>query len=100
MFKVGRSSEPSLGTTMGAAPPGQPATGTRGSVAVLLPARHPRLLDTAFFLAIMSSICYFRFSDGVRGFGRFLVKILRVSCTYKMDPWRQPKHSLLLSSSC
>ena len=39
------------------------------------PVAGPRLRDTAVFLAILSTICYFAFSEGVRSFGQFLVKI-------------------------
>jgi hypothetical protein len=48
----------------------------RSSAARLLPARHPRLRDIAVFLAILSTICYFAFSEGVRGFAGFILKIL------------------------
>jgi hypothetical protein len=47
----------------------------QNSPASLLPARHPRLRDTVVFVAILSTICYFAFSEGVRSFGQFLVKI-------------------------
>jgi hypothetical protein len=44
--------------------------------ASLLPARHPRLRDAAVSLAILSTICYFAFSEGVRSFADFIMKIL------------------------
>jgi hypothetical protein len=49
---------------------------SQNSTERLLPARHPRLRDTAVFLAILSTICYFAFSEGVRGFAGFILKIL------------------------
>jgi len=48
---------------------------SQGPTESLLPARHPRLRNTAVFLAILSTICYFAFSEGVLSFGRFFVKI-------------------------
>jgi hypothetical protein len=48
---------------------------TQSSPASLLPAHHPRLRDTAVILAILSTICYFAFSEGVRGFMAFTLKI-------------------------
>jgi hypothetical protein len=44
--------------------------------AALLPARHPRLRDAAVILAIISTICYFAFSQGVAGFLGFVLKIV------------------------
>jgi hypothetical protein len=49
---------------------------SRNPAASLLPARHPRLRDAAIFLAILSTICYFAFSEGVRSFGDFISKIV------------------------
>jgi hypothetical protein len=49
---------------------------SQSSATSMLPARHPRLRDTAVFLAILSTICYFAFSEGVRGFAGFILKIL------------------------
>jgi hypothetical protein len=51
------------------------AVPSRNSAASLLPARHPRLRDAAIFLAILSTICYFAFSEGVRSFGNFLLRL-------------------------
>jgi len=48
---------------------------SQSSPASLLPARHPRLRDIAVFLAILSTICYFAFSEGVRSFADFVMKI-------------------------
>ena len=48
---------------------------SQSSAAMLLPARHPRLRDIAAFLAILSTICYFTFSEGVRNFVSFILKI-------------------------
>jgi hypothetical protein len=45
------------------------------SLASSLPARHPILRDSAVILAIVSTICYFAFSEGVRSFAGFLAKI-------------------------
>jgi hypothetical protein len=42
----------------------------------LLPARHPRLRDAAVILAIISTVCYFAFSQGVSGFLGFVLKIV------------------------
>jgi hypothetical protein len=53
----------------------QSPTASQNSPASLLPARHPRLRDTAVFLAILSTICYFAFSEGVRSFVGFLLMI-------------------------
>jgi len=53
----------------------QSPTASENSPASLLPARHPRLRDTAVFLAILSTICYFVFSEGVSSFAGFLLKI-------------------------
>jgi hypothetical protein len=54
----------------------QRADAIQSPAASLLPARHPRLRDTAIFLANISTICYFIFSEGVRGFLSFIMKIL------------------------
>jgi hypothetical protein len=48
---------------------------SQNSPASLLPVSHPRLRDTAVFLAILSTICYFAFSEAVRGFAGFILKI-------------------------
>jgi hypothetical protein len=48
---------------------------SQSSTASLLPARHPRLRDIAVFLAILSTICYFTLSEGVRNFVSFILKI-------------------------
>jgi len=45
------------------------------AAAELLPARHPMLRDTAVILAIISTVCYFAFSQGVSGFLGFVLKI-------------------------
>jgi hypothetical protein len=42
----------------------------------LLPARHPKLRDAAVILAIISTVCYFAFSQGVAGFLGFVMKIV------------------------
>ncbi len=42
--------------------------------AALLPARHPMLRDAAVILALISTVCYFAFSQGVAGFLGFLLK--------------------------
>jgi hypothetical protein len=44
--------------------------------AELLPAQHPMLRDTAVILALISTICYFAFSQGVAGFLGFVLKIV------------------------
>jgi hypothetical protein len=54
---------------------GQSPDESQSSAASLLPARHPRLRDTAIFLAILSTIFYFVFSEGVRSFASFILKI-------------------------
>jgi hypothetical protein len=48
---------------------------SQSSTASLLPARHPRLRDIAVFLAILSTICYFTLSEGVRNFVSLILKI-------------------------
>ena len=53
---------------------GQPADG-QDAGAALLPARHPMLRDVAVILAIISTVCYFAFSQGVAGFLGFVLKI-------------------------
>ena len=53
---------------------GQRAEGQ--DAAELLPARHPMLRDAAVILAIMSTVCYFAFSQGVAGFLGFVLKIV------------------------
>lgn len=58
-----------------ASPDHRPAA-CQSSAESLLPARHPRLRDTAVVLAILSTICYFAFSEGVRSFADFIIKIL------------------------
>jgi hypothetical protein len=45
------------------------------AAAALLPARHPMLRDAAVILSIISTICYFAFSEGVAGFLGFVLKI-------------------------
>jgi hypothetical protein len=42
----------------------------------LLPARDPVLRDAAVILAIISTVCYFAFSQGVAGFLGFVLKIV------------------------
>jgi hypothetical protein len=54
---------------------GQLAAEGHNSPAGSLPARHPRLRDTAIVFAVLSTICYFAFSEGVRGFAGIVVKI-------------------------
>ena len=44
--------------------------------AELLTARHPMLRDAAVILAIISTVCYFAFSQGVAGFLGFVLKIV------------------------
>jgi hypothetical protein len=46
------------------------------SAASLLPARHPWLRDIAIVFAIVSTLCYFALSEGVRSFVGFIMKIL------------------------
>jgi hypothetical protein len=53
----------------------QKPTPSQNSAASMLPARHARLRDIAVFLASLSTICYFAFSEGVRGFAGFILKI-------------------------
>jgi hypothetical protein len=48
---------------------------TEQTAAALLPARHPMLRDAAVILAIISTVCYFAFSEGVAGFLGFVLKI-------------------------
>jgi hypothetical protein len=55
---------------LGQRPEGQDAA------AELLPARHPMLRDTAVIIAIISTVCYFAFSQGVAGFLGFVMKIV------------------------
>jgi hypothetical protein len=54
---------------------GQLPAVSESAPASLLPARHPHLRDTAVFLAILSTICYFAFSEGALGFAGFILKI-------------------------
>jgi hypothetical protein len=53
---------------------GQRAEG-QDAAGELFPARHPMLRDTAVILAIISTVCYFAFSQGVAGFLGFVLKI-------------------------
>ena len=53
----------------------QPIAEGQDAAAELLPARHPRLRDAAVILAIISTVCYFAFSQGVAGFLGFVLKI-------------------------
>jgi hypothetical protein len=53
----------------------QPGSEGQDAVTALLPARHPMLRDAAVILAIISTICYFAFSEGVASFLGFVLKI-------------------------
>ena len=53
----------------------QPTVEDPDAAMALLPARHPRLRDAAVILAIISTVCYFAFSQGVAGFLGFVLKI-------------------------
>jgi hypothetical protein len=46
------------------------------SATELLPARHAMLRDAAVILAIISTVCYFAFSQGVAGFLGFVLKMV------------------------
>ena len=54
----------------------QPTTEDPDAATALLPARHPRLRDAAVILAIISTVCYFAFSQGVAGFVSFVLKVV------------------------
>ena len=53
----------------------QAAAEPQNTTTALFPARHPMLRDGAVILAIISTVCYFAFSEGVAGFLGFLAKI-------------------------
>ena len=52
------------------------STEGQDTATALLPARHPKLRDAAVILAIISTVCYFAFSQGVAGFLGFVMKIV------------------------
>ena len=49
---------------------------SQDAAAELLPARRPMLRDAAAILAIVSTVCYFAFSQRVAGFLGFVLKIV------------------------
>ena len=53
----------------------QAATERENTATILFPARHPMLRDGAVVLAMISTVCYLAFSEGVAGFLGFLLKI-------------------------
>jgi hypothetical protein len=55
---------------------GQPVAEDQDEATALLPTRHPMLRDAAVILAIVSTVCYFAFSQGVAGFLGFVLKIV------------------------
>jgi hypothetical protein len=53
----------------------QTAVEQQNTPMALFPARHPMLRDGAVILALISTVCYFAFSEGVANFLGFLLKI-------------------------
>jgi len=63
------------GTMVRGQPLQQPAAEPHDAAEALLPARHPMLRDAAIVLAIISTFCYFAFSEGATNFLGFVLKI-------------------------